>query len=438
MSKFKKLKDENGLQQQQQVSSENRTKVSSSIPEKFCKIFKKTKKKHLTKDKCKKLKEKYDGLSWDDEKSLPTTPESFNGEYDENQNPNNHMRNSSLKMRNRMNRRKLQKPKKRIISSNHIETSDNFFDENDWKRLKSCCGIVFENKQYGALIIDIQNYKPCSDHISFFKNPTNYTNKNNSYNMNNNNNGVISLNSSLMNPINNHIRKIHSIVIDNSEKLIKEEQTASLPAIKKHHLFLKRQMENYPRILSSLSDNLTVTTPTTNTTNILKTDLVSTSSTNINTAIITNNNNNSTMNIIKSSRENDSNEKSNKLTTIAPIVTTTTIAKPSSIDNGNNYKFKTLHQIRSDTGKIVKHSIDKINMLCVKQADLHEVKGLVKFTDKTLKPKFCAKLKITDATTATIQNKNVDPSNTKFSDNSSDSGFDENMLERKSISPPVS
>ncbi|XP_055384904.1 uncharacterized protein LOC129614356 [Condylostylus longicornis] len=97
-------------------------------------------------------------------------------------------------------------------------------------------------------------------------------------------------------------------------------------------------------------------------------------------------------------------------------------------DPSATYKIAMMHKLKSDTGKIIKTSINKMNLSV--RLTSNEIKDIKNSIDP-------ANFKTVDVNKMTLnQTHNVpDPSASKFSDNSSDSGFDENMIDRKSASP---
>lgn len=280
MNKFKKLKED----------------VAQQIPEKFSKIFKKTKKSKGHKSE----------NLWDTQ-SLPPTPESLDSDEEA-------LRQKSKILK--INKRKTLKPQKMSNSLNDTT----FVDENVWSMRDSCCGPILENTILESIIFDISSCKPCDEHQTFFF---------------------------------GHEKMPSS----------KKQPLTSTIALKKHHLFLKRQSESFQMRTTEINiSEIDV-----------KTDLSTPSSSKLN-----------------SSR--------------------------SSV----NPAF--LHKTKTDTGKIVKHSLDKMKTQ-KPSADIIEIKHLIKPVEKVC---------------LTARNKQSPESTTttpKYSDNSSDSGFDENSHDRKSFSP---
>lgn len=300
MNKFKKMKED----------------VAQQIPEKFSKIFKKTKKSKGNKSE----------NSWD-QQSLPPTPESLDSDEE------------ALRQKSkiqRLNKRKILKPQK--ISNQFIDGT--FVDENVWSKRDSCCGPILENRLLESIIFDISSCKPCDEHKSFFFGE----------------------------------KKQDKQVVPSS-LLSRKQQPQATIALKKHHMFLKRQSESFP--IKKVEINISETDA--------KTDLLSTST--------------------------SSSSKVLSRTSVAAVAV--------AVTNANNSSF--LHKIKSDTGKIVKHSLEKMRTP-KSSTEINDIKHLIKPVEKGC------------LTTRNKQNSEttITP---KYSDNSSDSGFDENSHDRKSFSP---
>lgn len=280
MNKFKKMKEE----------------VAQQLPEKFSKIFKKTKKSKGNKSES----------SWD--QSLPPTPESLDSDEEV-------LRQKSKIQK--VNRRKILKPQKMSNSSNNTT----FVDENVWRKRDSCCGPILENHILESIIFDISSCKPCEEHKTFF---------------------------------------FGKFAMPSTKK---QPSATTTIALKKHHLFLKRQSESF-QIKSTTEINISEIDA--------KTDLSTSSSSKL----------------------------SSRLSSVNPAY---------------------LHKIKSDTGKIIKHSLEKTKAQ-KSSSDINEIKHLIKPVDKGC---LTTRNKPNPETTITP----------KYSDNSSDSGFDENSHDRKSFSP---
>uniref|UniRef100_A0A1B0G8R2 Protein FAM60A n=1 Tax=Glossina morsitans morsitans TaxID=37546 RepID=A0A1B0G8R2_GLOMM len=193
---------------------------------------------------------------------------------------------------------------------------------------------------------------------------------------------------------------------------------------------------------------------------------------------IINNNDSNTSNIISSSSSNSSNYL-NTTTSKHSNAKVTTISSPPLITGpcsaGNVNKLlplgkpqSVLHKIKSnEAGKVIKNSLDKSNMAPssrLKSGDFPDMKHVIKTVDKSyvlakpiptttqtnnmtqinttqhpyqpLTGNYATTQSLTASLSATSPTSSTSStSSTKFSDNSSDSGFDENMLDRKSASP---
>lgn len=275
MNRFKKMKED----------------VAQQIPEKFSKIFKKTKKSKGHKSE----------NLWDTQ-SLPPTPESLDSDEE------------ALRQKSKIqkiNKRKILKPQKMPNSLNHTT----FVDDNVWSRRHSCCGPILENTILESIIFDISSCKPCEEHKTFFFGGGKLT------------------------------------------SIKKQPLKSTTMALKKHHLFLKRQSENFQmRAIETNISDIDVKT--------------------------------------------DSTSKASNRSTVNPAF---------------------LHKIKPDIGKVVKHSLEKLKTQ-KSPADIIDIKNLIKSVEKGC---LIARNKQSSETTTTP----------KYSDNSSDSGFDENSHDRKSFSP---
>ncbi len=156
MTKFKKRKEEQLLQQANgnngkvvaTIASQN-SKSLSSVSERFGKIFKKTKKKKSLET------EKRDASPSSDEHSSPSSPSSIPTDSENVYMPFD-MDDELEQENNRLTERRLKKyPRKSyrpLKNRGHIKAS--IIDEQFWVRVKTCCGIVYENKLIGAVLVD--------------------------------------------------------------------------------------------------------------------------------------------------------------------------------------------------------------------------------------------------------------------------------------------
>lgn len=358
MTKFKKRKEEQQQQQLQLAQAGNlaaadgtttittisSAKHSISVPERFCKIFKKNKKKKNDLDN---LRDNSPGLTY----SSPCSPMSHNSDDDKlnilslaASDFDKSLIGDLLKASQMTNGRISKKYKRKNylpIKNRSQQTTATtistiaYMDETMWRKIKTCCGHVFQNECFGALIIDYDLYTPCIEHIKMKFDEKIKTEI----------------------PVNINIGKVSDNV------------NVPTTAVKKHHLYSKRQ---------NIIDNQN-----------RQTDLILMSSPKINFM-------------------------DSPSVAIANINSTSNKYHQKLITTSNSY----LHKIKSsDSGKIIKNSVlDKINPVKIKSTDFNVVKNLVKMcTDKSNKIKIIG---------GEIKN-DVETLGNKFSDNSSDSGYEE-------------
>lgn len=528
--------------------------VISFIPEKFSKIFKKTKKLKDTSVHYSKRKSVYNGWSQNNTQSLSNTPDSLDSDYEDSRlqgslsiNPGSstvvqfqtQTRASAFKAqaaaeaRKRIiklgtKRRKCLPPRKHRRSTIY-EESLQFFNEEEWRERKSCCGMLYECSALGgALLIDTANYQPCEQHqTSRLTSQVEGNSEIGATNVANNDNktatalplpktiiqimpAVVQLQPPQATATVSTLHSTISNTINNTYKAAVTNTTTPTPVLKKHHLFFKRQSECFPQ-----GDIVTKTHNTNNDTNskpqhvsnIINTDSEhhnkhqqhqSSSTTlqrhienaihsNCSTTILTNPLTSSALSISVTSSSSVPVASSSGYVSTIPQMPKHSLAKvttilpslpPTSLPHSQHHNFNSsqslakqnsfLHTIKTDSGKIVKHSLEKFNTAVrVKNSDINEMKPIVRTVDKSFilaKPPTQANIISLNNTTtaaATYQslasyNAAAQPpltttslsaasptsstsstSSTKFSDNSSDSGFDENVLDRKSASPLV-
>lgn len=392
MTKFKKRKEEQQLQQQndntiarefagQSKSNAQNIKASAmnnAVTDCLVKMLKKAKKKKLA-------TKREPGSS--DENSEPSSSASTSSDVDDmdgknrlldgneirtngfnrfNQLPNDHLVNTRKRIDRRF-QRKAHRPLKNCtrIQNEFIHLVDNEF----WVQIKTCCGYVYENQTIGALLIDANNLaqKSCPKH----GNQTHET-------------------------------------VEMKEEPIAAPAPKSLPPKKQ-----KRALE------TSLIDLAPISQPEP----LLK------DARSINADIQT-----IAIDYSTATNANSGNQVSNK-------------KSKSHVDTSvGSRAYNYLHKIKSDSGKITKNNVERLTPSKIKMTDLNVVKNLVKFcTDKTaVGRKFGAHTKNGSASTAEIRtnenasaisNENENNSNkiiealaaNKFSDNSSDSGYDETL-----------
>uniref|UniRef100_A0A336LJA1 CSON002924 protein n=1 Tax=Culicoides sonorensis TaxID=179676 RepID=A0A336LJA1_CULSO len=384
MTKFKKRKDDSkesndgkNNKQSMTVSSNQNNKLEkngiSSVPERFCKIFKKTKKKTNANANLKvKHKKKDIDTSGSDGESSPNSPISSisDGESSMGIPENDNISKNCTKYK-----RKNYHPfkNKRKLDETQI------FDTENWMTKETCCGIVYENSMINAVIIDLCQHQPCKEHSCLAK-------KRNS--------NIETIGSHFESELNINCNTDDLLIKLTDEQIQENIENAShtgfnkiskvsdlfntnTTAFKKHHLYSKRGNSTIGNILVSSNG----------------TDNKKTISAINKTEIIKSTNGNGSNAILQKKMDTESNEKD------------------------------VLHNIKSDnSGKVTKTSNgDKLSAIKLKTLDFN-VKNLVKLcTEKSIR----------------LNNKNeiikgsVENGNKiygKFmSDNSSDSGYEETL-----------
>lgn len=169
MTKFKKRKEdvkESGKETEKTtkpavIQTKTEKITISCVPERFCKIFKKTKKKPVDvvggTNKVKKQQKKDMDSSGSDDESAPNSPMSSLSDGDSSLG----VPEDAQKMANTKFKRKNYHPfkNKRKIEDMYL------FDTQNWKQKNTCCGIVYENPLISAVIIDISLHEPCKEHV---------------------------------------------------------------------------------------------------------------------------------------------------------------------------------------------------------------------------------------------------------------------------------
>ncbi|XP_073829355.1 uncharacterized protein [Musca autumnalis] len=554
-------------------SNGHSTNMSSSyMPEKYSKIFKKSKK---LKDSSSSHKRKSSSNGWSQSAatatgshSLPTTPDSLDSDYEDSRLHGSlngaggigslggtvvqfqtqtrasafraqvaaEARRRYLKLGSK--RRKSLPPRKNRRSSAY-ESTLSFIDEEEWQKKATCCGVLYECPAFGgALIVDVNNYKPCENHQnSETSSPAKEEVKERCTTTPKPIQHSIPAVVQLQTPANSVATSSTTTCSMSSSSSLYERPgvltnaltpsssssltitKSSTPVLKKHHLFFKRQSESFPQ-----GDMVTASSETnyynSNITKKTESDYnnhtqqqqqtqssvlqrhndhgaihnlpSSTSSLSISVSSVAtmapNSSSSSTTSSSSSSSLNMPKHSLAKVTTISPTPTHQQFNSSSSsiTKSSTSSSHSFLHKIKTaDTGKIVKHSLEKFNtaVRLKSTSDLNEMKPIIKTVDKSYilsKPPTMANINslhnagvsVTMTTTnnnssntaagvtTTYQNlssynsmaqpplttasmsaasptsSTSSTSSTKFSDNSSDSGFDENMLlERKSASP---
>ncbi|XP_075154512.1 uncharacterized protein LOC142228092 [Haematobia irritans] len=533
----------------------------SFLPEKFTKIFKKSKKikessstsslssSSSTSTSSSSNKRKSSNNGWSQSgnnvnlQSLPTTPDSLDSDYEDSRvggtstlgtvvqfqtqtRASAYRAQAAAEARRRVlklgsKRRKLLKPRKNRRSTSYDETLQ-FYDEEEWHEQKSCCGMIYECPALGgAIILDVANYRPCEKHGSSVSTESLVCKDSKEV--------LGALAATQPSPQVLPANQVSSLCVS-AASISTPPSTAltitkSTPVLKKHHLFFKRQSECFPQgdmvttqaePTSNYSSNSSVSNTKTesdynnhqitaaeqhhhrisqyqhhqSTTNIFQIRNEHTAASTTSTTVPTNNGGTisssaaaATLSISVTSVASSMPPSSSsllftsmpqmpkhslaKVTTISPPLTTTTIhsSMNTQAKSNTNATHGFLHKIK-DTGKIVKHSLEKFNTAVrLKTNDLNEMKPIIKTVDKSYiiaKPPTTANIHSLNSVAASTSYQNLSSynsmaqpplttaslsaasptsstsstSSTKFSDNSSDSGFDENMLlDRKSASP---
>lgn len=407
MTKFKKRKEEQLLQQQndsngnaKEFAGQSKTNAQNiqtssmcgnGVAERFGKIFKKTKKKKMTPIKAPKLP---NGSS--DENSEPSSPVSTNSDAADIDNNSrlivsNDTRtgklftecfDSTLIDQRKNIIRRLQRKSYRPLKNRNRSVNQSLYliDNEFWVQVKTCCGFVYENQTIGALLIDTNTLTStrCAKHDQ--------TNQNASI-----------------------VKQENDIAMSTYKPITLS--TASLP-LKKQHTLGKRIIE------SNLLDAVPIIKSESTYTQIIDTNIQS--------------------NAIDYSKVQP------------PPLTNKLQTKISKSIDSNVRSQNYLHKLKSDSGKIMKNSIERLAPSKMKVTDLNVVKNLVKFcTDKSAVGKrFNSNATTTikcntnsiiinplTETTSAIHNENENNSNkiiealatNKFSDNSSDSGYEETL-----------
>lgn len=174
MTKFKKRKDDvkdikesvsksklNGNDSGNQTKSEK--SGISSVPERFCKIFRKTKKKpNGTTNGTSSIKlnkqthKKEIDTSGSDDDSSPNSPMSSISDGESS----NGVPDTDMKISTKFKRKNYHpfKNKRKIDEVQPLDTQN-------WKKKMTCCGLIYENPIISAVIIDISMHEPCKEHL---------------------------------------------------------------------------------------------------------------------------------------------------------------------------------------------------------------------------------------------------------------------------------
>lgn len=159
MTKFKKRKEE----QEAGIKT-----VTSSVTERFSKLFKKTKKKEKS---YKKETSSIGGSSADDSPPSPTESQ-HSDEYDEsifgkkffNYATRANQKRQKVVVKQRR-RRKNPRPTKNLRwPADHFNLFADVVNDEQWRQRETCCGIVYECIELQAIIVDASSFKPCIQH----------------------------------------------------------------------------------------------------------------------------------------------------------------------------------------------------------------------------------------------------------------------------------
>lgn len=158
MTKFKKRKEE------QEAEGE---KGSSSVSERFSKLFKKSKKKE------KAYKKETSSIGGSSDDSPPSPTESHHSdEFDEpifNKKFFNYATRANQKRQKvvtkQRRRRKNPRPTKNLRwPANHFNLFADVVDDEQWRQRLTCCGVVYECVELQSIIVDASTFKPCIEH----------------------------------------------------------------------------------------------------------------------------------------------------------------------------------------------------------------------------------------------------------------------------------
>lgn len=252
-----------------------------------------------------------------------------------------------------------------VMSHGHV-------DANVWTRLKTCCGYVFESRKLNAVILDADLYKMCAMH-QFAATRSRLIVKTEKEN------GLI-----------------------NGNVKVTDRVNVPSTAVKKHHLYSKRQnmVDAHPDFYKT--ESIIVHSATTSAQQ-------------------------------PAAHQSLAFAQNHIMFSPSPVATVITAPPPTAAMmlghdkySNNTYHHQQLHKLKSD-GRVVKGVINRVDGVIptakLKSTDLSLVKNLVKMcTDKTNK-------KVMTATDGKTENA-VDALGNKFSDNSSDSGYEETPAEQ--------
>lgn len=454
------------------------TRSLAFVPDKFCKIFRKNKKKKSSLDDiihCEKVLVNSYNIQNDDDHHLaietPTSPTLSNGTSEDSSDDTIFAPNNDIEMKdNEINRSFIETilsvhEGKKKTTKNHrrkslcpiknnrrgTEQLTPFLDTKLWSKIETCCGYVFESNITNAVAIDYDLYRVCSKHkktekmTNIIKTKTTAT--------------AILFNNEKEN-MNNYNKIIENLILPSttSSLLLSSSSSSSTSmintsAMKKHHLFSKRQSQN----MLDINLNADYKTDTATSTEMINNIPIIFATQNLQQAVTS-----------ASTSANDFKTTVQQSQNLLPPPQQPSQHQhlqkpnlPTLFTKTPNTKYQTLatqylHKIK-DSGKIVKqlNAIEKTMPNKLRATDFNLMKNLVKIcTDKTGK----GKNGIVNAATGAILIGNVtaaggvgvatangaagvdkiagsenttDGLGNKFSDNSSDSGYEETPTEQQ-------
>lgn len=370
-------------------------------------------------------------------------------------------------------RRKCMPPIRNRSTLKLVNDKAQFFDETEWQERKTCCGMMYVCPSLaGAILLDIENFEVCTEHKRSQISHIETTSSANEELSSASQKTIIATLPTVVQISAPSEASVCPPPLPNSVNAMKPNYT---PVLKKHHLFFKRQSESFPQVDLAVNNNII--------NSLNKTESLAVSTT---TPVIIKSNssiphsspksNGSNSNIVVSAQLPLAINTTNisAISSISPSSATsvsaqmprhstakvTTISPPLPTTNmvGN----RLLHKIKA--GKILKHSLEKIGVMStvspvssatverIKTGDFQDMKPVIRNVAKSYvvsKPitggsnqQSTQYYPVGSSPTSACSNSSTTSSSSstapKFSDNSSDSGFDENPQERKSASPLVS
>ncbi|XP_039960582.1 factor-induced gene 2 protein isoform X2 [Bactrocera tryoni] len=528
ISKHKKSRDDSETTAHSASSNNTNSRRApnskSLIPEKFSKIFKKSKKNKLGAGACSEKKAdecRRSSVSelktWNDQHLFSATLDSMDSDYEDigeggdvydskrgNVNVNNSTVQFQTQTRASANRASRRANNISNVSNNHsksplktgsqrrkcmppirnrstlklVNDKTQFFDETEWQERKTCCGMMYVCPSLaGAILLDIEKFEVCSEHK---RSQILHTETKSSTNEELSSTLQKTIIATMPAVVQLSAPSVASVCPPPLPNPVNAMKTNHTPVLKKHHLFFKRQSESFPQVDLAVNNNIINSSNKTESLAVsTNTPVIIKSSTNIanhsgstphSSAISIGSNSNivstplplaiNTTNVSAISSISPSNAASvsaqmprhstAKVTTISPPLPTTNII-------GGN---RLLHKIKA--GKIFKHSLEKIGVTStaspvlsatverIKAGDFQDIKPVMRNVTKSYvvsKPitggsnqQSTQYYPVGSSPTSTCSNSSAASSSSsstapKFSDNSSDSGFDENLQDRKSASP---